>query len=247
MQKKLFQILSFYNTFIERPEIKILSNVQLLKEFSFYDELGIVKNNSAFNGYARSYKIENVYKKDPIVQLKASELSIKDLFKNLLNEIKGFKYQITLIILLSKIRSDGNIEYSPVYLNSTTKTVINDKFSLDQSFEEILYRIDNWTSEGSGWIIEEIHNQYLNVSSYIPLTGNTYIKLPNELKHPKKGLINIQNDDNNCFLWCHVRLLNLVDKNLQRITKTDREFVNNLNYEGIDFPVSKKDYCKIEL
>ena len=75
--KKLFQILPFYNTFIERPEIKKLSNVQLLKELPFYDELSIVKNNSAFSVYARSYKIEIVDKKDPIVQLKASELSIK--------------------------------------------------------------------------------------------------------------------------------------------------------------------------
>ena len=108
------------------------------------------------------------------------------MFKDVLNEIKGFKYQITLAVLLSKIKSDGNIEYSPVYFNSTTETVINDKFSLDQSFQEILYRTDNWINKGSGWIIEEIHNQYLNVSSYIPLTENTYIKLPNELKHLKK-------------------------------------------------------------
>ena len=149
--KKVFQILPFYNTFIERPEIKKLSNVKLLQELPFYNELSIVKSNSAFSGYGRSYKIEIVDKKDPIVQLKASELSIKHLFKDLLNEIKGFKYQITLSILLSKIRSDGNTEYSPVYFNSTTKTVINsDKFGLDQSFQKILYRIGNWINEVSG-------------------------------------------------------------------------------------------------
>ena len=122
------------------------------------------------------------------------------MFKDLLNEIKGFKYQITLSILLSKIRLEGNIEYSPVYFNSTTKTMINsDKFGLGQSFQEILCRTDNWINEGSGWIIEEIHNQYLNVSAYSPLIGSTYIKLPDELKHSKKGLINIENDDNKCF------------------------------------------------
>ena len=70
--------------------------------------------------------------------------------------------------------------------------------------------------------------------------------MPNEFKHYKKGLINIQNDDNKCFLWCHVRHLNLIDKNPQRTTQKDKEFVNNLNYEGTDFPISKKDYCKIE-
>ena len=78
------------------------------------------------------------------------------------------------------------------------------------------------------------------------MIGNTYIELPNELKHSKKGLSNIQNNDNKCFLWWHGRHLNLIDKNPQKITKKDKEFVNNLNYEGIDFPISKKDYCKIE-
>ena len=187
-------------------------------------------------------KLKLLIKKDPTVQLKVSELSIKDLLRDLLNEIKGFKYQMTL-----EVKSDGNIEYSPVYFSSTTKTVINFKFDLDQSFQEIIYRIDNWISEGSGWIIEQIHNQYLNVSSYCPLIGSTYIELPNELKHSRKELINIQNDDNKCFLWCHIRHLNLVDKNPQKITKEDREFVNKLNYEGINFPVSKKDYFKIEM
>ena len=71
------------------------------------------------------------------------------MLKDLLNEIKGFKYEITLDVLLSKIKSDENIEYSPVSFNSTTKTVIINKFGLNQSFQEILYRIDNWISEGS--------------------------------------------------------------------------------------------------
>ena len=115
--------------------------------------------------------------------------------------------------------------------------MINSNYSLDQSFEEILYRIDNWINQESGWIIEEIDNQYLNVSSYSSLTVSTYIELPNELKNSKKGLINIQNDENKCFLWCHVRDLNLIDKNPQRITKKNREFINKLNYEEINFLV----------
>ena len=61
----------------------------------------------------------------------------------------------------------------------------------------------------------------MNVSLYSPLIESTYIELPGDLKHPRKGLINIQNDDNICFLWCHVRHLNFTDKNPQRITKKD--------------------------
>ena len=47
-----------------------------------------------------SYKVEIVERKDPIVQLEASKLSIKNLFNDLLNELKGFKYQITVEVLL---------------------------------------------------------------------------------------------------------------------------------------------------
>ena len=189
--KKMFQVLPFYNTLIEKPEIKKLSNVKLLQEISFYDELSIVKNSNAFGRYARSYKVEIVDKRDPLVRLEVSESSIKNLFRDLLNEIKGFKYQIALSILLSKIKTDGNIEYSAVYFNSSTKIVINNKYDFNQSFQEILCRIDNWINEGSGWMIEEIHNQDLNVTAYSPLIGNTYIEFPNELKDTRKGLISL--------------------------------------------------------
>ena len=57
--------------------------------------------------------------------------------------MEGFKYEITVAVLLSKEKGNGEIEYSSVYFNYMTKTVINSKFSLDKSFEEILYRIDN--------------------------------------------------------------------------------------------------------
>ena len=74
-------------------------------------------------------------------QLKSSEISIENLFKDLLVEMKGFKYQITLCVLLSKVKSKGLIEYSTVYLNSLTKTVIGEKYYLDQCFNEIMFRL----------------------------------------------------------------------------------------------------------
>ena len=70
-------------------------------------------------------------------------------------------------------------EYAPFYFNSATKTVINsDKYGLDKSFQEILYRIYNWIDEGSGWIIKSIEAQYVNISMYSPLILSTYIELP---------------------------------------------------------------------
>ena len=65
---KMFQVLPFYNTHIERRKVKKLNNVELLKELPFYDELSIVKTKTAFSGYAQSYKIEIVDKRDVIIQ-----------------------------------------------------------------------------------------------------------------------------------------------------------------------------------
>ena len=108
-----------------------------------------------------------------------------------------------------------------------------------------MYIIDNWINEGSGWIIESINSRFVNISKYAPLFGNYFIEVPSELKHPKKGLINIKNSDNKFFLWCHVRHLNLVN-NPQRINKEDKKIADTLDYSGINFPVSNKYYCRIE-
>ena len=74
-------------------------------------------------------------------------------------------------------------EFSPVYFNSATKTVINSEYNLDRSFQEMLYKIHNWINQESGWIIESIEAQYVNISAYNPLLGSTYIELPHKLKH----------------------------------------------------------------
>ena len=65
--------------------------------------------------------------------MQASKSSIEDVLKDILDEMKGSKYQITVAVLLNKTKIDGSIEYSPIYFNSITKTVINLEFSLDES------------------------------------------------------------------------------------------------------------------
>ena len=134
-----FKELPFYNVSIDKPIIKRLKNIDLLSELPFYDQLNILKTDQAFSGYAMSYKVEIVDKKDLIVQLEASKSSIKDLFNDLLNETKGFKYQINVKVLLKKYKSNGEIDFAPVYFNSSTKTVIGYRYKLDQSFQENLY------------------------------------------------------------------------------------------------------------
>ena len=146
------------------------------------------------------YKVEIIERKDPLVQSEASKSSIKDLFNDLLNETKAFKYQITVKVLLKKYKLKGEIEFAPVYFNSFTKAVINQRFRLENYFQEILYMIDVWIDKGSGWNVESIESQNINISTYRPLSGSSSMDLPVELKSPKKGLTNIKNKDKKCFL-----------------------------------------------
>ena len=136
--------LPFYNKPIKKPKVKRLKNIDQLAELPLYEQLRVMKTNQAFAGYAMSYKVEIIERKDPIVQLEASKSSIKDLFSDLLNETKGFKYQITVKVLLKKYKLNEEIEFAPVYFNSFTKAVINHRFRLEDSFQEILYMIDVW-------------------------------------------------------------------------------------------------------
>ena len=76
------------------------------------------------------------------------------------------------------------------------------------------------------------------------MNGSSYIQLPSDLR--MKGLINIKNEDKECFRWCYIRHLNPQDKDPQRIKKTDKQYIEKLDYSGIEFPVNVKHYNKIE-
>ena len=131
-----FKELLFYNKPIKKPKVKRLKNIDQLAELPFYEQLNVIKINQAFRGDAMSYKVEIIEKKNPIVQLEVSKLSIKDLFDNILNETKSFKCQITVNVLLNKFKLNGEIEFAPVYFDSTTKTIINHRFGLENSFKK---------------------------------------------------------------------------------------------------------------
>ena len=70
---------------------------------------------------------------------------------------------------------------------------------------------------------------------------------PVESRRPRKGLINIKNKDKKCFLWCHVRHINLLNEHPERILENDKKLAKELNYDGIEFPIHENDFNKIEI
>ena len=202
----------------------------------------------ALKGYAKSFEIGIKNNKDPLEQLQNTQKAVEYHIVKMLTSMKGLKFVETLRVTFKKMVKDET-EYKTAYFNSKPQTIINNveiPEALQSSKQQILNMIAQWVSEGSGWTIQSVDNHYLNIVQYQPMKDSSYIKLPQELRNGKKGLINMKNEDNECFRWCHIRHLNPQDTNPQRIKKTDKEYINQLDYTGIEFPVTTKQYNKIE-
>ena len=175
-------------------------------------------------GYDEACRVEITNNRNLSDSLSVSKKSIKSLFEKLLREKRGFKYIISVKITLNKQINDNEFEPKTLYLNSSAKTVINWGYYLNESFEEILNKLDIWINEGSGWIIDKIEGLYINVANYEPLSGSSYIPLPKVLNNSMKGLINLRNNDHKCFMSYHFRLINPSNSHPKRINKQDKKF-----------------------
>lgn len=199
------------NIILPLPRTKIVQRKQALKEHTMSFEIDI-KNN-----------------KDPLQQLQNTRKAVAYHLISLLSLMKGFKFVETIKATYIKM-VDGQTEHKTAYFFSSPNTILNnlDVYkSLQLSKQHTLNQMPKLFSEGSGWTIQSVDNHYLNVVKYKPIKGSSYIKLPKELQHVKKGLINIKNRDKECFRWCHIRHFNPQATNPQRIKKVDQAYVNN--------------------
>ena len=199
----------------------------------FCDDVSISRKRRAIENYAKTFEVGTIDNKSLSNSLFLSKNSIKSLFNDLLREKRGFKYILSTKIILKKHINNNETKYSTVYFNSITKTIINKRYHLNESFEQILNLLNICINESTGRPIDEIQRLYINTSNYKPLLGSSYIPLPKVLNNSRKSLINIKNKDH--FMWCHVRLINPQNKNAERINKQDKKVAASLSYPDMNF------------
>ena len=149
--------------------------------------------NQALKGHAKSYGIELQENWNPLNHFTKTKELVESHLESLLKDMKGFKFIKTLKVTFRKDTVDSETKgvvstYKMAFLNGKAKTITkaNDiEHELSLSRQEILKRIDQWVSEGSGWVIDRIDSHYINVTTYTPLHGSSYIELPMELRNPK--------------------------------------------------------------
>ena len=181
--------------------------------------------------HAKSYEISVRDGFDARKHFEIAKPVVRSQLKNLLESMNGFKFIRTLKITFCKRYIDLETKkptfiYKTLYFNGKTKTVTNlddIEYGINESDNRIMYFVNQWVSEGSGWTIDCLDGDFLNITLYNPLSGSSYIKRPAKLGNSRKGLINLKNEDNECFRWCHIRHLNPQMKDPQRIKKMIRQ------------------------
>ena len=140
----------------------------------------------ALKGHAKSYEVEIQDSLNPLNHFTKTKVLAESHLKDLLKTMKGFKFHETLDVTFKKETSNSktgereNI-YKTAFFNGKAKTItkaseIESELSMSQ--QEIPNTIDIWVSEGSGWTIDKIGSNYINIVVYQPLNGSSYIELP---------------------------------------------------------------------
>ena len=90
--------------------------------------------------------------------------SINDSFRDLIREKRGFEYNLEAVVTLKRWNKTTNT-YDIITKRIKVKaiTVINQRFNLNSAYEELKHRLDIWTGEGSGWIIDIIEDINIDI------------------------------------------------------------------------------------
>ena len=199
------------------------------------------ESNSALRNFAKVYNIDGKLGFDPQSFLEGAKQNITSVLRN------NRRTKVILIFKCYMQRLKTN-EIKPADFHSGIEVNLDgtdEKELYDMMVERILEKIATFIATESEFRFHSITQLELHIVSYKPLRGKTWVSLPKELAD-KKAIINMQNKDNKCFLWCVLRALNPKRLHPERLDKELMGKENTLNMEGIDYPVSLKDLNKFE-
>ena len=234
------------------PKIKIstLEEIEKDKKISKLKEINrirakITETATALSGFARQFRIESEGNFDESEFMQFVKPDVLRLMR------ENRQTRIRLILNCYMTRTDltnGNIITAYPYFHSQTienHEGTNESEIIDSMIETIKERFQNFTNRGSNWVLERVLSLDVQMTQYIPLRGRSYIPLPKILAN-KKAIINMKNDDNECFKWCVTRALFPADKHPERIDKNLRENSKRLNWNGLKFPIDVKQITHFE-
>ena len=203
---------------------------------------------SAFRNYTNQYVMYNtIANLGPLAFLTYAKSAIINIFNSNRN-IKTILYLHCLMIRISSITGD-KVPKEFAFHSKDLKLVLEETDESElynemaQEIEEEIQKVQN--AEGSGWMFLKVIKLVLHTTRWEPLYGGSYIPLDPYLAN-KKALINMQNEDDECFKWSVLRAIHPKDNHPERIDKDLKSKQNSINMKGIHYPVDLKAIDRFE-
>ena len=261
VKRKLNEFADWMLSFKQNPIKAVSDFYQKIKDkiMSFYETTpSITLHEKALKGFMKTYRIEAVQSYDLQQFLDITKNLIASTVNKELSEHKGLK--IKLIAHCEMVKTNiatGEHVYADPHFHSNVEVVLrsikggalHDQDDFVELYTEMrdamTERMTNFQRNGSGWIFNRMIHLDLAVDQYNPIGGSSYIPLPKALVS-KKAIVNMKNDDDECFKWCVARALHPIEHNAERVSKILRVQAEKYNWKHINFPATLRDIDKFE-
>ena len=190
---------------------------------------------------------QDVGNSDPLLFAQASRETTRIEVENSFLHFKGVKWYLVMIVKMIKYNREGEEVIMDVVFHSELETMLlQTDFDLqfDRMFDAILQKIKDFVKLGSGWSVLSVERLELHVAPYLPISASSYVATPSYIAQ-KKAIVNIQNEDNFCFLWSILAALHPAPTNPCR-TSNYEAFKKDLNIANLKFPLAVSDVIKFE-
>jgi len=129
--------------------------------------------------------------------------------------------------------------FSPAYF-ATPAVTVNEgqEYDIDTLQTNLLHKVDQWNKRSPNFNIERVSRFAFSIHPYRPLHGSTFVRTPDFMAN-KHCLINVQNNDEKCFVWSVLSALYPATHHPYRLLKY-KTHEHSLKVEGLTFPVQTK-------
>ena len=216
-------------------EEKIQRKIRKIKEIN-RRRLKIAETASALRGFTRQFRIEGIPRHAP---REFMQIARRDILK-LMRENRQTRVRLILNCEMTRkeLFSESTQILNTFFHSETVENLegTDESVIYDRSIQTIEERIQNFNQRGSNWRFERVLSLDAHFTDFQPLRGSTFLPLPSKIS-TKNAVINMKNNDDQCFKWSVVRALNPVEKNSERITNELKEQSERLDWSGLKYPV----------
>ncbi len=165
--------------------------------------------------------------------------AIREIKEELPGHKQGIKQYITIDVEFKKYVDIPMVTEPPPTFRTTVQALQRSEYG---GVED--HVVDEFFENGSGWIFTRFTKLHVKMFDYETIHDEKYLQLPTYIKY-KQAVINVQNRDDKCFTWAILSAIHPQPKDPQRVAKY-RPYLDELNCEGLTFPVKASDKKMID-